>query len=200
MDKPVSAPFLSRVKSWQLVALGISGWCALYSIAILAGGNGSNLIGHAQGGCFAATMTLAGFESRRYRKSVSLPADSLQWVGGITAEHLNQTLVQLLQKGASKVETCHAAETEMGFGVRAVNAGRTMVFETGRWKEPVINLLHAQTTDENRKKVFADLAIIVSVGTPDEDARNFAKSRPVDFLVGKDLKNLLKAGKPVEKL
>ena len=59
MKKCASAPFLSRVKSWQLIGLGISGWCTLYSVAMITWGASSFKIGNAQGGCFAATMALA---------------------------------------------------------------------------------------------------------------------------------------------
>ena len=192
MDTNISAPLLSRVKSWQLIGLGISGWCTLYSVAIITWGTSSNLIGNAQGGTFAATMTLASFEAKRHKKGGSTISNSLQWINGIPTEHLNQTIAQAMRKQEFRIEASSTTETEMGFGVRAVNAGRTMVFETGRWKEPVIDLRHALTTEENRKKVFADLAIIVSAGKPDDDAKYFVRNQPVRFLVGKELKNLLR--------
>jgi hypothetical protein len=192
----VSAPLLSRVKSWQLVGLGLSGWCTLYSVAIITWGTSSVKIGNAQGGCFAATMALASVEARRYKKGIPIPADPLQWVNGISTDHLNQTIAQTMEQREFRVEPCQALETELGFGVRAINSGRTMVFETSRWKEPVIDVVHAQTTEENRKKVPAALAVIVGAGTPDEGAQTFAKTHPVSFLVGKELKDMLGAGKP----
>ena len=85
----------------------------------------------------------------------------------------------------------------MGFGLRAIKAGRTLIYETGRWKEPVIDLLHAQTTEENRKKTFADLAIIVGVGTPDEDTRMFVNAHPLKLLVGKELKDICADERPL---
>lgn len=199
MDTGVSAPLLSRVKSWQLVGLGLSGWFTLYSIAIITWGASSSLIGNTQGGCFAATMTLASIETRRHRKGVSAPPGSLEWAGTIPTEHLNQTIAQAMRQQGFHIEAGHATGIEMGFGVRVVNAGRTMVFETGRWQEPVIDLRHAEATEENRKKVYADLAIIVGAGKPDEAARTFVRTRPLKFLVGKELKNLFKREKPPAK-
>ena len=199
MDKCVSAPLLSRIKAWQLIGLGISGWLALYSIALISWGASSTLIGNAQGGCFAATMALASFETKRHRKCVASPTDALQWANGIPTEHLNQTITLVLQKREYQVETCQRTETELGFGVRAVNSGRTLVFETGRWLEPVIDLPHAQNTEDNRKKVCADVAIIVGAGQPDEAAQIFAKTRPIAFFAGPELKALLAAEKPVVK-
>lgn len=192
MDAQISAPLLSRVKSWQLIGLGVSGWCTLYSVAIITWGASSNLIGNTQGGAFAATMTLASFEAKRHQKGGAPIFNSLQWINSIPTEHLNQTIAQAMRKQEFRIETSSVTETEMGFGVRAVNAGRTMVFETGRWKEPVIDLRHAQSTEENRKKVFADLAIIVSAGKPDDDAKNFIRTQPIRFLIGKKLKSLLR--------
>jgi hypothetical protein len=199
MDTKISAPLLSRVKSWQLVGLGLSGWCTLYSVAVITWGASSTVIGHAQGGCFAATMALASFETKRYKKGLPKPAGTLDWISGIPTDHLNQTLAQVMQKREFRVEPGPATDAEMGFGVRAVNAGRTMVFETSRWQEPVIDLAHALSTEENRKKALADLAVIVSVGKPDDDARTFAQSRPVRFLIGKEFKSLFTAEKPATK-
>jgi len=199
MDVTRSAPFLSRVKSWQLVGLGVTGWCTLYSVAILTWGNSSTLVGNAQGGCFAATMTLASFESRRYRKGGVAPSGPLEWVSGISTEHLNQNLAQIMQQREFRVEACSPDDAALDFGVRVVSSGRTMVYETGRWKEPVIDLLHVQTTDDNRKKVSADLAIIVSAGKPDEAAQTFLRTRPLKLLIGKELKALFNDEKPAGK-
>src|ERR1700692_4295559 len=93
-----SAPLLSRIKSWQLVGLGISGWVTLYSIAIIFWGASSFVIGNTQGGCFATAMTLAGVEVRRFQKANSFQLDPLQWIGVITTEQLNQTLAQNVKK------------------------------------------------------------------------------------------------------
>jgi hypothetical protein len=190
MEAKFSAPLLSRIKSWQLVCLGISGWVTLYSVAIISWGASSFVVGNAQGGCFATAMTLAGLEARRFQKGSSIPMDSLQWVGGITTEQLNLTLAQNLKMQQIRVEPPHSMEAEMGFGVRAIKAGRTLVFETGRWKEPVINLLHARATEENRNKIRADLAIIVGAGTPDEDTKLFVHDHKLKLLVGKELKDM----------
>ncbi|HZI32456.1 MAG TPA: hypothetical protein VFF11_08940 [Candidatus Binatia bacterium] len=187
-----SAPLLSQIKSWQLVGLGISGWVTLYSVAIITWGAGSTLIGNTQGGCFAVTMTLAGLEARRFRKQGSPPPDDpLQWVNDFSTEQINQTISRAVAKQEFRVEPPHKIENATGFGVRAVNAGRTLVFETHRWKEPMIDLLHAQTTEENRRKVFADLAIIVGAGVVDEAARLFVRDHPLQLLIGEELKNLL---------
>ena len=198
MDATVSAPLLSRVKSWQLIGLGISGWCTLYSAAILTANASNVMIGNAQGGCFAVTMTLAGIEARRYKKTPSAPVDALEWAGGVSTEHLNQTLAQVMQKRDFRIETCQPVETEMGFGVRAINAGRTLVFETGRWKEAVIDLLHVQATEANRRKVRADLAIIVGAGKPAEDAQTFVQTHSIQLLVGKELKDMFDSEKALE--
>jgi hypothetical protein len=64
----------------------------------------------------------------------------------------------------------------------------------------VIDLGHVQITEENRKIVHADLAIIVSAGNPDEAAKMFAETRPINFLVGQELKNILNAQKPDVKI
>lgn len=196
MDKRVSAPLLSRIKSWQLVGLGLSGWCTLYSVAILTWGSSSLLIGNSQGGCFAAVMTLAGVEAKRHRKNGSTPENPLAWVEGIPTAHLNQTLALAMQKRDFRIEPCPPSQVEMGFGVRAVNVGRTIVFETHRWKEPVIDLSHAQTAEENRKRASADLAIIVGAGTPDDEAKTFVEARPLQLLVGQELKDILTDQKP----
>jgi len=195
MEVKVCAPLLSRVKSWQLVALGISGWCTLYSVAILAWGTSSNLIGNMQGGCFAATMTLASVEANRHKKRRPAPIDPLQWVSSVSTGELNQILARTMEKREFRVEACHRLETEMGFGLRAINSGRTMVFETARWQEPVIDLRHAQTTEANRKSMFADLAIIVGIGKPDEEVRSFVQTCAVKLLVGKELTALVAADK-----
>jgi hypothetical protein len=187
-----SAPLLSRVKSWQLIGLGISGWVTLYSAAII--GTSSTIVGNTQGGLFAVTMTLAGIESRRFKKTRSIPANPLQWTNSVTTEQLNQTIVQLVEQQEFRVEKSHSSEATMGFGVRAVSAGRTWVFETGRWKERVIDLSRAQDAEENRKKVLADFAVIVGAGTPDEDTQIFVKTHPVQIFAGEQLRNLF----PVE--
>ena len=196
MEANFSAPLLSRIKSWQLVCLGISGWVTLYSVAIISWGASSFVVGNAQGGCFASAMTLAGLEVRRYQKGSSIPIDPLQWVCGITTEQLNQTLAENLKRQEVRVEAPYPIEADMGFGLRAIKAGRTLVFETGRWKEPVIDLLHAKTTEENRDKIRADLAIIVGAGTPDEETKLFVNTHKVKLLVGKELKDMF----PDEKL
>lgn len=195
MAVKISTPLLGRVKSWQLVALGIAGWCTLYSVALLAWGNSSNLIGNTQGGCFAATMTLASLEARRHKKRGSQPADLLQWAGAISTGQLNQILARTMGKQEFRVEPCQRLETELGFGLRVINSGRTMVIETARWKEPVIRLGHAQATEANRKTINADLAVIVGIGTPDEATRTFVKTCPVRLLVGDELKELVDAEK-----
>ena len=168
----------------------------LYSAAIIFWGASSFIVGNTQGGCFATAMTLAGIEVRRFQKGSSIPMDPLQWAYGISTEQLNQTLAQTLQKQEVRVEAPHPNESNMGFGLRAVKAGRTIAFETGRWKEPVIDLLHAKITEENRKKILADLAIIVGAGTPDEDTQIFVKTHPVKLLVGKELKDMFADEKP----
>ena len=199
MEANFSAPLLSRTKSWPLVCLGISGWVTLYSVAIISWGASSCVIGNTQGGCFAAAMTLAGLEVRRFQKGSSTPMDPLQWVGGITTEQLNLTLAQNLRKQELLVEAPHPIEADLGFGLRAVKAGRTLAFETGRWKEPVIDLLHAKTTEENRSKIRADVAIIVGAGKPDEDTQAFVNTHKVTLLVGKELRDMFPDEKPPDK-
>jgi hypothetical protein len=193
------APLLSRIKSWQLVWLGISGWIALYSVAILSWGGCSFLVGNSQGGCFATAMTLAGVEARRFQRKNMIPLDPLQWTGSISTEQLNQAVAESLRKQELMVEGLHPYEISLGFGLRAVKAGRTFVFETARWREPVIDLLHAQTTEENRTKVRADIAIIVSAGKPDQETQVFVKSHPVKLLAGKELRAVFPEEKPQEK-
>lgn len=194
MPAIASAPLLSRVKSWQLIGLGISGWLTLYSIALLTWGASSNLIGHAQGGCFAVTMTLAGLEAKRYRRGVPMQT-VLDWVNGTTTDDLNQTIANVIRRQHFSTEKPHLLEAEMGFGVRAVKDGRTIVFETGRWKEPVVDLPHVQSTEANRREILADLAIIVSAGAPDEESKKFVDAHPLQLLAGNELKSLLKAEK-----
>lgn len=193
-----SAPLLGRVKSWQLVALGLTGWCTLYSVAILAWGASSNLVGNTQGGCFAATMTLASLEARRHKRCGAEPANPLQWADAISNGQLNQILARTMEKREFRVEPCHSLEAELGFGLRVINSGRTMMFETARWREPVIDLGHAQATEANRKSVHADLAVIVGTGTPDEETRTFVKTCPVRLLAGDELKALVEAERSFE--
>jgi hypothetical protein len=195
-----SAPLLSRVKSWQLVGLGISGWITFYSMALLTWGGSSNLIGNTRGGCFAITMTLAGMEAKRYRKGGSnpygsVPADSMDWLDGTTTQQLNQTIAKVIRGHSFKTEIPHPLESKMGFGVRAVKEGRTVVFETARWTDPVIDLPHVQLTEANRKQILADLAVIVGSGTPDEESQKFVQAHQLQLLAGNDLKNLLASEK-----
>ena len=196
MQASVSAPLLSRIKSWQLIGLGVSGWITLYSVALITWSSNSTIIGNAQGGCFAAAMTLASMESRRHKNGGTTQADPLQWINAINTDQLNQILAQVMEKQEFRVETLHSNESEMGFGVRAVNAGRTWIFETGRWQEPVIDLHHVITTEENRKKILADLAIIVGTGTPDEAAEIFVKTHPIQLVTGEEFRNMLAAEQP----
>ena len=191
MKSKSSAPLLSRVKSWELVGLGISGWIALYSAAVISWGASSFIIGNAQGGCFAATMTLAGLEARRFKQASLVPNNPFQWADGITTSQLNQSISLSLTFKRFRVEAPHPTEAKMGFGLRAIIAGRTVVFETERWKEPVIDMLHAKTTDENRKAARADIAVLVGAGTPDEDTEIFVKTHPIKLMVGQELQNLL---------
>jgi hypothetical protein len=200
MDQQVSAPILGRVRFWPLlVALGVAGWCAIYSVALLSWNGVSILAGNTQGGCFAFAMTLAGMEARRQKKDLAAPANALEWAEGISTEFVNQTIAGALKNTGARVETCLALEIELGFGVRAVQAGRTMVFETARWKEPVIDLSHVHSTEENRRKIAADLAVIVGAGTPDKAAQAFVETRPVQFLAGPELRAMLAPEKPAPK-
>jgi len=185
MKSSIASPLLRRVKSWQLVCLGISGWVTIYSVAIIYWGASSFVVGNAQGGSFAAVMALSGVEARRRQKGSVNP---LQWAEGITTEQLNVALTRCVQKNELLLESLHPREAQMGFGLHAVKAGRTFLFETGRWKEPVIDLPHIKSTEENRSKSNADFAVIVGAGTPDEDTRIFAKTHPVKLLVGEELK------------
>jgi hypothetical protein len=184
-----SAPLLSRVKSWQLISLGFSGWILIYGTSIVCRGVTSPASGHLQGGCFAAAMALAGVEARRYRKPKAKPADPFAWTSTVSNDQINQAVMQIAHEKNYRVEAPHPIEADMGFGVRAVNSGRTWVFETSRWNERVINLTHAMATEENRKKIHADVAVIVSAGTPDADTQFFAKKHPVLFIVGDEIKN-----------
>jgi hypothetical protein len=193
IEASISAPLHRQIKSWQLVCLGISGWVTLYSAAILSWGASSFVVGNSQGGSFAAVMTLAGCEVKRRQKGSS---DLLEWADGISTEQLNLALTNTLKKNELLLEALHPSEAESGFGLRAVKAGRTFLFETGRWKESVIDLLHAKTTEENRNKSNADFAIIVGAGTPDEDTKIFASTHPVKLLVGKDLTDIFTDEKP----
>jgi hypothetical protein len=198
METCISAPILARVKFWQLVALGIAGWCALYSTALITWGTGRAAIGHAQGACFAAAMVLAGWEARRCKKKLPNPPDPLQWAHGLCTEQINQTIALNALQKEIRVEPSLPQETDLGFGVRTVNAGRIVVFETSRWREPVINARHVQTADVNRQLISAAHAIIVGAGQPDRDAQTLARSRPVSFLCGKEFKNMFDFGLPLE--
>jgi hypothetical protein len=200
MDHTKTAPILSRVKYWQLVGLGITGWVTLYSAAIISWGASSMVVGNAQGGCFAVTMTLAGLEVRRFQKLAPTPVDPLQWTCGITTPQVNQVVAQHLKQQELRVETPHAAEAKLGFGVRAISAGRTLMFETEHWQKPVIDQQHVANTDENRKKVYADQAIIVGAGEPDAGAQGYVATHPaIKFLMGQELKNLFPADKIIKK-
>lgn len=201
MSNTADAPLLSRVKSWQFIGLGLSGWCTLYSVALLTWGASSTLIGNTQGGCFAVSMALAGVESRRYRKNTTQPVevDTIEWAGAVSAERLHQVITNFILRSDWRVEPCREFEKGMGFGVRGVNTGRTVVFETARWTEPVIDLAHVQSTEENRHKATADLAVVVGVGQPDEQARNFVATHPLQLLAGQELKDMLKSEMPPEK-
>ncbi|MDD5140248.1 MAG: hypothetical protein PHY43_08330 [Verrucomicrobiales bacterium] len=194
MRATISAPLLYRVKTWQLIGLGFTGWVTLYSIALINWAACGRFIANTQGGCFAATMALAGLEARRLKKyKIKCEHDALHWADNIPTFQLNQTLEQIQQKNGFSTEVLHAQEAELGFGLRAVKDGRTFVFETSRWKEPTIDLLHAQATDENRKRAMADRAVIVSTGVPDEDTKLFVKSTPLHLLVGEELQSLIEA-------
>ncbi|MEI6193303.1 MAG: hypothetical protein WCS42_03125 [Verrucomicrobiota bacterium] len=198
MRNTPSAPLLHRLKSWQLIGLGFTGWVTLYSIGLINWSACSALISNTQGGCFAATMTLASLEARRLNKSKDARDNhALHWADSIPTFQLNQTLTQIQQQNGFTPEPLQAHEQEMGFGLRVVKGGRTFLFETSRWKEPVIDLLHAQTTDANRKQAMADRAVIVSTGIPDEATRLFVKSTPLQLLFGEELQSLIEAEIPV---
>jgi hypothetical protein len=205
MEVHPSAPLLSRVKSWQLVGLGIAGWLTFYSMALItwsgAWSGCSNLVGNARGGCFAITMTLAGLETKRYRRGgatlgISGAVDPLEWVNGISTQQLNMTLAKVIRGYSFKTEIPHPLESKMGFGVRAVKEGRTVVFETARWTEPVIDLPHVQSTEASRREILADLAVIVCAGKPDEESQKFVHKHSLQFLVGDELKSLIEKQKP----
>ena len=197
MRATISAPFLYRVKPWQLIGLGFTGWVTLYSIALINWASCGTLAGNAQGGCFATTMALAGLEARRLKKNrTEGEHDALHWADNIPTFQLNQTLDRIQRKNGFMSEPLHVQELEMGFGVRTVKEGRTFVFETSRWREPVIDLHHAKTTNENRKMARADMAVIVSTGVPDEDTKLFVKSTPIQLLVGDELQSLVEAEIP----
>lgn len=196
MNKPVSAPILSRVKSWQLVSFGLTGWCTLYSIALLTFGSGSFLIGNLQGGCFATTMTLAGVEARRIKRGNLAAVDPFQWSAGITTEQVNWSIASALREQSYRLEKQLPMDAELGIGVRAVSSGRTIVFETARWQEKVIDLPHAESTEENRKKALANVAFIVSQGAPNEEAKDFVRSKPLRFLCGEELKDIIASENP----
>ncbi len=180
-----SGPLIRRIKSWQLVCLGISGWVTIYSVAIIYWGASSFVVGNTQGGSFAAAMTLSALEVRRRQKGSVNP---LQWADSITTEQLNVALTRTLQRNELLLEALHPNEAQMGFALHAVKAGRTFLFETGRWKERVIDLPHIKITEENRSKSNADFAVIVGAGRPDEETKIFAKTHPVKLLVGEELK------------
>jgi hypothetical protein len=193
MAVPVVAPFLSRVKSWQLVGLGLTGWCTLYSAAIISWNNCSVTIGNAEGGCFATAMTLAGIEARRHRKGVAIPLNPFT---GVTAYQVNQAVLRLAREQSFRIEHVNQAELQCGFGVRAVGAGRTVVYETSRWEEPVIDLPHVQSTDDHRKQVCADVAVIVTLGQPDENAAAYVQTHAIQFLGRKQLEPFIEVKKP----
>lgn len=197
MSAITSAPFLYRVKAWQLVGLGITGWVTLYSIAVINWATWSKIIGNTQGGCFATTMVLAGLEARRLKRGKSTGEQgALHWADNIPTYQLNLTLGQIQRNHGFTTEVLHIHEMEMGFGVRAVKDGRTFLFETGRWKEPTVDLIHAQATDENRKSAKADMAVIVSTGVPDEETKLFVQSNPLQLLVAEELQSLIEAEIP----
>jgi cation transport ATPase len=153
------------------------------------------VVGNAQGGCFASVMTLAGVEVRRLKRSNREAAEHLNWIGSLTTGQINSTLAQAIQRQEFRVETPSLVETQAGFGVRAVSAGRTVVFETARWNEPVIGLDHAMTTEENRRKVLANLAVIVGVGIPNEEVNTFIQSHPIQLLVEDEFKSMMESEK-----
>jgi hypothetical protein len=188
----LSPPLLKRIKSWQLICLGLSGWLALYSAAMINWAHWSNWVGNAQGGCFATVMALAGVEVKRFKRSDD-SQDRLDWINGLTTAQINFNLTRLMQKQDFRVETPSAVESQAGFGVRAVNAGRTIVFETARWNEPVIGMEHAMNTEDNRRKVLANLAVIVGMGKPDEETASYVKSRPIQLLVDEEFRSMIQS-------
>jgi hypothetical protein len=151
------------------------------------------MIGNAQGGCFAIAMTLAGVEARRLRKGPVAPVDPFS---GVTTAQIDQTVLSHAKARAMRIEPLHAAEKQLGFTLRAVGAGRTLVYETERWHESAIDLTHVQAADENRRKVHADLAVIVSVGKPDEQAIAYVQTHPVQLFDRKELKQAVVPKKP----
>ena len=181
------------MKSWQLVCLGISGWVALYSAAMINWSNWCTMVGNAQGGCFASVMALAGVEARRLNRSGSKAVNPYDWCNGLTTAQINFNLAQVIHRQEFRVESPSQIESQAGFGVRAVNSGRTVVFETERWMEPVIGLEHAMSIEENRKKVLANLAVIVGVGKPDEETTLYIKSHPIKLLVGEEFKSMIES-------
>jgi hypothetical protein len=174
-----------------LAALGFSGWCALYSAALLNWGACRALVGHAQGGCFALTLTLAGVAARRYQESLPKPADPLALASLLTTGQITALLERRMARREYRVEPSQGREIELGFGLRAINTGRTILFETARWQESVVDLEHVQITEANRVAAAADLAVVVGVGAADEAARSFVKSHPVRLLLGHELQDMV---------
>lgn len=190
----ISAPLLKRLKTWQLVCFGVSGWLALYSAAMINWTNWSGLVGNAQGGCFATVMTLAGVEVRRFKRRDAYD-HHLDWATGLTTAQINVNLARLMQKQEFRVETPSLIESQAGFGVRAVNTGRTVVFETARWSELIIGLEHVKDTENNRQKVLANVAVIVGIGKPDEETSCFVKSHPIQLLVDAEFRDMIQSEK-----
>jgi hypothetical protein len=57
-------------------------------------------------------------------------------------------------------------------------------------------LQHVRGTEENRRNICADHAVIVSVGSPDDEAKAFVQNCPIEFFGGDQLKVLLAGEKP----
>lgn len=193
MVKCSAAPLLKRIKTWQLVCLGVSGWLTLYSAAMINWSGWRLMVGNTQGGCFATIMTLAGVEVRRFKRYSLKEVRRQDWINTLTTAQINANLGQIIQRQEFRVECPSLAEMEAGFGVRAVNAGRTVVFETEHWRKPGIGLEHVMRTEENRRKILANVAVIVGVGEPDEQVNVFIKTHPIQLLLGDEFRNMMES-------
>lgn len=195
----LSPKLLMQTKSWQLICLGVSGWLALYGAAMTNWPAWRNLVGNSQGGCFAIVMSLAGVEVKRFKRRQLADDENLRWASCLTTAQINAHLAQVIQSQDFRVEPPGPEEAQAGFGVLTVNAGRTVAFETDRWREPVIDIEHAVHTDENRKKIRAHLAVIVGIGEPAAAVSEFTKTHPVQLLAGNEFKRMMKVegGSPI---
>jgi hypothetical protein len=208
-----SAPILNRIAGWQLLALGLGGWVALYSSATVNFQKGlAELTGHAQGVCFACVMVLGGGEARKRKRARDHKAklnNALKWVGEMSDTRFEEQLSMHFHRLEYRLESMDDAHRAMGFGLRVVRDGRTTFVHTGFWRagnvdgerlarlaegsdieslaaDRVLLLTRAEVSETTRKRMSSNSWTVVSGMEFAKMTRNFQVTSEAPTPVSQD--------------